>query len=234
MTRPVLTLLALLAVLLAACQQVGRLLDPDVAQLERFQQARARGDLRAIADEEVVETCQHAGTEACARLMAIRAESCLALAMARRAPGAACPAATAEARAELACAHAAFAAAMGSPAGRFTEAQVLALRQGRAQAAYCRAELETVMAGVPLARESLSLSAGLPPARRAAIGGSAALYLARPGAGADSVRCERAREAARLAAAGLAANPEVEERALLLRLAADAAARRATIPGCTP
>jgi len=225
-------LLALL-VLLAACQQVGRVLDPDIAQLERFQEARAAGNLRAIADEPVVAACA-AGSEACARLNAIRGEACLALAMGARAPGAACPAATPEARADLACAQAGFAAAMASSAARFTEADKLAHRQGRAQAAYCRAELETVSAGVPLAREALSLSAGLAPPRRAAIGGSAALYLARPGAGPDAVRCERAREAARLAEAGLAASPEVEERALLIRLAADAAARRATIPGCAP
>ncbi|WP_291298902.1 hypothetical protein, partial [Elioraea sp.] len=68
--------------------------------------------------------------------------------------------------------------------------------------------------------------------RRQAIGGSAALFLARPGAGADAVRCERAREAARAARDGLAVNPGAEDRALLTRLASDAEARRATIPGC--
>jgi hypothetical protein len=223
--------LAALLLLLASCQQVGRMLDPDVAQLERYQQARAAGSFRAIADEPVVAACV-GDSAACARLQAIRGEACLSLAMAERAPGAACPAASPRARSDLACAQAAFAAAMASPAGGFTPADALAHRQGRAQAAYCRAELETVAAGVPHAREALSASSGLAPARRGAIGGSAALYLARPGAGADAVRCERAREAARLAEAGLAANPDVEDRALLTRLVADAAARRATIPGC--
>lgn len=225
--------LAAAVALLAACQQLGRVLDPDVAQLERYQARRAAGDLRAIVEEPPVAACA-ADSLACARLQAIRAEACLALAMASRAPGAACPAATEEARAQLACAQAGFAAAMASRAWAVAPNDAEAHRQGRAQAAYCRAELETVSAGVAPAREALSLSAGLSPPRRAVIGGAAALYLARPGAGADAVRCERAREASRLAEAGLAAGPEVEDRAFLTRLAADAAARRATIPGCAP
>lgn len=225
-------LLALL-VLLAACQPLGRVLDPEVAQLERYRTWRAAGNLRAIADEPVVETCA-TDSAPCARLQAMRAEACLALAMAARAPGAACPAATPQARADLACARAGFAAAMASASAGFSSADALAHRQGRAQAAYCGAELETVPSGVALAREALSLSAGLPPAGRAAIGGSAALYLARPGAGVDALRCERAREAARLAEAGLDAAPGVEEGVLLARIRADAAARRATIRGCTP
>lgn len=227
--RPALALLALLA----ACQPLGRMLDPDVAQLDRYQRWRDAGDLQAIAGEPPVASCT-AESPACARLNAIRAEACLALAMSTRAPGAVCPAATPETRQLLACAQAGFAAAMAAPAGRFTAADALAHRRGRAQAAYCRAELETVAAGVALAREASGLAAGLPPVERAAIGGAAALYLARPGAGADAVRCERAREAARLAEAGLAAGPEAEDRALLTRLAADAAARRATIAGCLP
>lgn len=229
---PAAMLLAALA-LLAGCQQLGRVLDPDVAQLERYQERRAAGDFRGIVAEPVVAACA-ADSPACARLQAIRAEACLALAMASRAPGAACPAATGEARAHLACAQAGFAAAMASRAERFSRAALEAHRQGRAHAAYCSAELETVTAGVALAREALSLSAGLAPTRRAVIGGAAALYLARPGAGADAVRCARAREASALAEAGLAADPDAEDRAFLTRLASDAAARRATIPGCAP
>lgn len=220
-----------LALLLASCQQVGRVVDPDVAQLERFQTARSENRLRDIANEPVVASCTP-DKPACGRLNAIRAEACLTLALAERAPGVACPPASSAARDDLACASEGYAAAMAATNAGFSAADQLAHRQGRAQALYCRAELGTVSAGVPLAREAADVAAGLPPPRRQAIGGSAALFLARPGAGADAVRCERAREAARAARDGLAANPGAEDRALLTRLATDAEARRATIPGC--
>ncbi|WP_144185628.1 hypothetical protein [Elioraea rosea] len=220
-------------VLLAGCQQVGRVLDPDVAQLERYDAARKEGRLRDIANEPVAASCT-AEKQACGRLHAIRAEACLSLALADRAAGAACPAASPSRRADLDCAASEYAAAMASTASGFTPADQGAHRLGRAQALYCRAELDTVASGVPFARESAQVAAGLPPPKREAIGGSAALFLARPGAGADAVRCERAREAGRLATAGLAANPDAEDRALLSRLASDAATRRASIPGCGP
>lgn len=229
----ILRAIAAAALLLAGCQQVGRVLDPDVAQLERFDAARKEGRLRDIANEPVVSSCTPE-KQACGRLHAIRAEACLGLAMADRASGVACPAATSQARDDLACAATEYAAAMRATASGFSAADQLAHRQGRAQALYCRAELDTVASGVPFAREAAQVAEGLPPPRRQAIGGSAALFLARPGAGADAVRCERAREAARLAREGLAANPGAEDRALLSRLTSDAEARRASIPGCAP
>lgn len=219
------------ALLAGACQQVGRMVDPDVAQLERYQAARSEGRLRAIADEPVVASCTP-DRPACGRLHAIRAEACLALAMADRAPGAACPAASSAARDDLGCAAESYAAAMAATAGGFTAADQLAHRRGRVQALYCRAELDTVARGVPFAREALTLSGPLPAVDRGTFGGSAALFLARPGAGSDAQRCENAREAARRAREGLAAAQAPDDRAALTRLASDAEARRLTIPGC--
>lgn len=219
------------AVLLAAgCQQVGRVADPDVAQLERYQAARSEGRLRAIADEPVVACTPD--RPACGRLHAIRAEACLGLAMADRAAGAACPAASSAARDDLACAADAYAQAMAATGAGFSAADQLAHRRGRVQALYCRAELDTPARGAAFARDALTLSGPLPPPERDTLGGSAALFLARPGAGADAQRCENAREAARRARAGLAAAQAPEDTALLTRLAADAEARRRTIPGC--
>jgi hypothetical protein len=208
--------LAAAVLLLIGCQQVGRMADPDVAQLERYQAARSEGRLRAIVDDPVIASCTP-DRPACGRLHAIRAEACLSLAMADRAAGAVCPAASSAARDDLACAADAYAQAMAATGARFST---------------CRAELDTPTRGAGFAREALTLSGPLPPPDRDTFGGSAALFLARPGAGADAQRCEAAREAARRARAGLAATQAPEDRALLTRLAADAEARRLTIPGC--
>lgn len=223
--------LAAAALLAGACQQLGRMVDPDVAQLERYQTARAEGQLRAIADEPVVASCAP-DRPACGRLHAIRAEACLTLAMADRAPGAVCPAASSAARDDLACAAEAYAAAMAATAAGFTAADEVAHRRGRVQALYCRAEFDTVARGVPFAREAFTLSGPLPVTERATLGGSAALFLARPGAGSDATRCENAREAARRAREGLAAAQAPDDRAALTRLASDAEVRRLSIPGC--
>lgn len=216
--------------LLGGCQQVGRLADPDVAQLERYQAARSEGRLQEIADEPVVACTLD--RPACGRLHAIRAEACLGLAMADRAAGATCPAASSAARDDLACAADAYAQAMAATGAGFTAADQLAHRRGRVQALYCRAELDTPSRGAAFAREALTLSGPLPPPERDTLGGSAALFLARPGTGADAQRCEHAREAAGRARAGLAVAQAPQDRALLTRLAADAEARRLTIPGC--
>jgi hypothetical protein len=217
--------------LFTGCQQIGRVIDPDVAQLDRYQTARSEGRLRAIADEPVVSSCTP-DKPACGRLHAIRAEACLTLAMADRASGVACPAASSAARDDLTCAAEAYAAAMAATGAGFSASDQLAHRRGRVQALYCRAELDTVARGVAFAREALQLSGPLPPPDRDTLGGSAALFLARPGAGTDTVRCEQAREALRRAREGLAAAQAPDDRALLTRLASDAEARRSTIPGC--
>lgn len=226
MTR---ALIPAVALLLAACEPIGRVLDPDVAQLARYQEAASRGDHAAIADEPVVPCT--AGSPACARLHAIRAEACLLRAMAARAPGAFCPAPTAAS--DLACADQNYKAALAMAEG-FTAADRAAHRRGLVQALLCRAESGTVAAGVAPAREALALAAGLAPPEREAMSAAAALFLARPGAGADSARCAHARDALRHARAGLETAPYDATAPLLRRLAADAALRRATIPGCAP
>lgn len=222
--------LAAALLLVAGCQQVGRVVDPDVAQLERYQAARSEGRLRDIADEPVVACTPD--RPACGRLHAIRAEACLALAMGDRAAGAVCPAASSAARDDLTCAAQAYAAAMTATGAGFTAADQLAHRRGRVQALYCRAELDTPARGAGFAREALTLSGPLPQPEREIFAGSAALFLARPGVGSDAQRCENARDAARRARAGLAAAGAPDDHALLTRLAADAEARQRTIPGC--
>lgn len=212
MRRLVLPLLAL-----AACD----LLDAPVAQLDRFEQARREGRLAAIAEEPVPAGCTG---EACARLHAIRAEACLALALADRAPGAACPGPSEEVRARLDCAAAGYAAAGPAPA----------FRAGRAQALLCRAELAAPDEAAALARTARSAAEPAGDARLALLAGRAALLEARGG------DCDAGRAAGRLAAGGLTHAPDAvlthapdgAMRAALARLAADAAARRATIPGC--
>jgi hypothetical protein len=204
MRRLVLPLLAL-----AACD----LLDAPVAQLDRFEQARREGRLAAIAEEPVPPGCTG---EACPRLHAIRAEACLALALADRAPGAACPGPSEAARRQLDCAAAGYAAAGPAPA----------FRAGRAQALLCRAELAAPDEALGLARAARSAAEPAADARLALLAGRAALLEARGG------DCGAARDAGRLAAGGLTHAPDGAMRAALARLAADAAARRATIPGC--
>ncbi len=225
--------LAAALLLLGGCQQVGRVVDPDVAQLERFQAARGEGRLRDIADEPVVASCTP-DRPACGRLHAIRAEACLALAMADRAPGAVCPAASSAARDDLGCAADAYAQAMAATGAGFSAADRLAHRRGSVQALYCRAELDPPARGAAFAQRALELSGGLPPPERDTLGGSAALFLARPGAGPDAARCEQALEAARRAREGLGVAQAGDDRALRTRLAADAEARRLSIPGCGP
>lgn len=116
--------------LLAGCTLAASQLDPPLAQLARWRDATPA----AIAAEPVVAPCP-AGNPACPRLHARRAEACLSLAMAARAPGATCPG-PAE-RPRLDCA-----------AAGYTAAPDAALAGNAAQALLCRAELQAPAAAL--------------------------------------------------------------------------------------
>ncbi|MFL1463257.1 hypothetical protein ACI6QG_13705 [Roseococcus sp. DSY-14] len=175
---------AALALLLGGCAPVAAVLDPPLAQLARWESATDA----AIAAE--APRCPP-GHPACFRLHARRAEACMALAMAARAPGAACPPRSDH----LDCAAAGYAAARAlRPDPR--------LAAGEAQAALClgdlsghraatqRAALAAREAGEPLlmARAALALARPpAPPAERCAIA-RAALPLAPLREAADLAR----------------------------------------------
>ena len=190
-----------LILLLAGCTPMAAMLDPPLAQLARWESAGPD----VIAAEPVACPPGHA---ACARLHARRAEACMGLAMASRAPGAACPG-TAE---HLPCAADSYAAARAHTSSP-------ALAAGEAQARLCLAEwLPPAEAGRELALAAPAIAAS-PPRRAAVLGARAALIAARPGAGQDSQRCAAALAGLRLAPPGS-------------REAANLARRQASIPGC--
>ncbi|WP_431304927.1 hypothetical protein [Sediminicoccus sp. BL-A-41-H5] len=190
-----------LLLLLAGCTPVASLLDPPLAQLARWEQATPA----EIAAEPVA--CPP-GHPACARLHARRAEACLGLAMASRAPGAACPGTAGP----LPCAAESYAAARAltpSPA----------LAAGEAQARLCLAEfLAPAEAAAEVARAAPAIAAS-PASRATLLGARAALIAARPGAGSDAQRCAATR-------AGLAVAPPAS------REARDLALRLTTLPAC--
>ena len=184
---------------LAGCAPLAAAIDPPIAQLARWQ----RSPPATIAAEPVA--CSE-GHEACPRLHLLRAEACMGLAMAARAPGAACPAL----RDHLPCAAQSYAAARAlAPEPR--------LAAGEAQARLCLAELSGPTEGaLEAARAAPAISAA---EGWGIFGARAALIAARPGAGTDPRRCRSAQSGLRLAPAGS-------------REAADLAARIATIPNC--
>lgn len=184
--------------LLAGCAPLAGVIDPPVAQLARWQHAAPA----EIAAEPVA--CP-AGHEACPRLHLLRAEACLSLAMAARAPGAACPAL----RDHLPCAAESYAAARAlTPDPK--------LATGEAQARLCLAELSAPAEG---AQEAARAAGAAASANAPLLGARAALLAARPGAAPDARRCAAARGGLPLAPAGS-------------REAADLARRIATIPNC--
>jgi hypothetical protein len=190
-----------LILLLAGCTPVASLLDPPLAQLARWEGAAPA----EIAAEAV--GCPE-GHAACARLHTRRAEACLGLAMASRAPGAACPSRPDH----LDCAAQSYAAARAlSPSP--------ALAAGEAQARLCRAEFLPPARAAREVAEAAPAIAASPPGRAALYGARAALIAARPGAGGDSQRCAAAQAGLRLAHPGS-------------REVLDLARRLASIPDC--
>lgn len=206
---------------LAACA----VLDAPLAQLERWQKQHAQQDFMAIAAEPVVAACSPGTGEACARLHGLKAEACLALAFAARAPGLACPAPGAREAGLLACAADA-AQAAEKAAGEIQPAW----RMIRGQARLCAIEnLPPAMA----APEALSLVQELSPLQDdhgALLRGRAALVAARPGAGSNAARCAAARGAQAEASQGLTLQPN---HPALRRLRDDATARAARIANCS-
>ena len=207
-------------VALAACSA----LDAPVAQLERWQKQRAVGALAAIADEPVVADCGPGRGEPCQRLHLMRAEACLAVAFADRAPGAACPGASAREAGLLACAASA-AQAAEQAAGEL----LLPARKIRSQARLCAIENLPPAMAAPAARELIAEAAPLADAEGALLRGRALLSAARPSAGHHAARCAAAREALAEARHGLSLKPDD---VALKRLANDAANRAVRITDC--
>ena len=204
-------LLTLMLLTLAACSMI----DAPIAQLERWQKRQTAGELAAIAAEPVVAECTPGKGEACSRLHLMRADACLGLAMAERAPGAACPGAGAREAGLLSCAASA-AQAAEQAAGEV----LLPARKLRVQARLCAIE------NLPPA---LAPPAPLADAEGALLRGRAALAAARPSAGPETARCAAARQAAAEARRGLALQPADPA---LQRLATDAGLRSARITDC--
>ena len=213
-------LITLALVALAACST----LDAPVAQLERWQKQRAAGALAAIAEEPVVRDCAPGKGEACQRLHLIRAEACLSLAFAGRAPGAACPGSSAREAGLLSCAASAAQAAEQS-AGEV----LLPARKLRTQARLCAIENLPPAMAAPAARDLIAEAAPLADAEGALLRGRAALAAARPSAGPETARCTAARDALAEARRGLAQKPDDPA---LKRLADDAALRATRISDC--
>jgi len=185
--------------LLAGCAPLAGAIDPPIAQLDRWQRATPA----EIAAEPV--DCPP-GHDACPRLLLLRAEACMSLAMAARAPSAACPAL----RDHLPCAADSYAAARA-----LTPDPQLAA--GEAQARLCLAELSAPGEGAREAGRAAEAASAATGWRL--LGARAALLAARPGAGPDPQRCAAARQGLRLAPTGS-------------REAADLARRLATLPNC--
>lgn len=213
-------LIAIALVALAACST----LDAPVAQLERWQKQRAAGAIAAIADEPVVRDCAPGTGEACQRLHLIRAEACLGLAFAARAPGAACPGASAREAGLLSCAASAAQAAEQASGG-----VLLPARKLRAEARLCAIENLPPAMAAPAARELIAQAAPLADADGALLRGRAALSAARPSAGPEAARCAATRDALAEARRGLAFKPDDPA---LKRLADDAGLRAARIADC--
>jgi len=213
-------LIAVTLFALAACSA----LDAPVAQLERWQKQRAAGAMAAIADEPVVPDCAPGRGEPCQRLHLMRAEACLAVAFADRAPAAACPGASAREAGLLACAASA-AQAAEQAAGEV----LLPARKLRIQARLCAIENLPPAMAAPAAREVITEAAPLKDAEGALLRGRAALSAARPSAGSEAARCASVREAFGEARRGLLLAPDDPA---LKRLANDVALRAVRIADC--
>lgn len=228
--------LALLSAMTLAtgCAQVGQLADPTVAQLDRYQQARAAGRWQAIADEPPPAACS-GGAPGCARLYAIHGEAQHHLAFDGRAAEAVCPPPAALPRLEAAAASLARsrAATEASTDGSVDAAAQATLRGLRTQVLYCLAENASGLdEGLRRAREADAEAAGLARADALTWQALSRLYLARPGAGSEAQRCQALRSALEAAAQARQAGSSAEQLRLLDRLQHDAGLRRATISGC--
>ncbi len=180
--KPVPMLLAL-----AACAPIAAVIEPELAQLARFQSAPAE----VVALQPVHQPCP-AENPACPRLHQLRAEACLALALHARAPGAACPSDAEATRRQLDCAAQSYAAALAGAEPPLHPP----LQAGLAQALLCRADLSGADPAA-LAQQAASAAAAATPEAAPLLAARAALLLARLGPAAT--RCAAAHRAATLA-----------------------------------
>ncbi|POG21235.1 hypothetical protein C2855_21190 [Aeromonas bestiarum] len=206
------------------------MLNPGVAQLERYQQARADGQWEAIADDAPVDDCQPV-TEGCAKLYTIYGEANLLLAFASRAADAFCPPPVANGRLNSA-------AASFSKSEKFTDLSLTAeakvkIKALHAQALYCLAEnASSIEQGMVLVHQSAAQAAGLPRPDALFWQAMSHLYLARPGVGTDAQRCAAAHLAGESANAARAAGVNDELSQTLDRVLHDAEQVRRSIAGC--
>ncbi|MVV49707.1 hypothetical protein EJA72_15895 [Pseudomonas sp. PB120] len=216
----------LLLLALVGCQAVN----PGVAQLDRYQQARDAGQWQAIADDAPTNKCQPV-VEGCARLYGIYGEANQHLAFASLAPNAFCPPPVANGRLNTA-------AASFAKSEQFGDASLSAEAKSRlqnlhAQALYCLAEnASSIEQGTALVRQSAAQAAALPRPDALFWQAMSQLYLARPGAGSDAQRCAAARSASDAARAARSAGVTGEQSQTLGRVSHDAEQLRRLIAGC--
>lgn len=212
-----------------AAALAGCVANPVVGQLDDFQQARSAGRWQDIA-EATPRDCT-SENQGCARLYAIHAEANQRLAFDRRADKAVCPPSSTVPQLQLAADE--FARALKSTDTSLDAAERSKLHELRTQTLYCLAEnAATISDGVRLANEANSEAAALPRPKSLLWQAMTQLYLARPGAGSDSQRCQSVRTAAARAGEAQALAADSETSALLTRIAHDIAARKASINAC--
>jgi hypothetical protein len=206
-------------------RQVANAIDPDQAQLDRFQ-AAADTPL-SIADEPVVP-CKPG---LCAKLYAMHGVANLQVAMQGRSVPSVCPTASPTVRDRLETARSDLALVVNDPTG-LDRSAVQTLWRDRAQALYCLAEQVASTDGLPFAAQAESAAAHANSLAGNVLGGWASLYAATFGTSPAS-RCIGARTAAANAAAGLTHDPDTAIAEALNRIAEDARTAAAQLPECS-
>ncbi len=216
----------LLGLIVAGCSVIN----PGVAQLERYQQAQAAGEWQAIADDTPVGECP-SGAAGCAQRYAIHGEANQQLAFDSRAPDAFCPPSVAKGRLESAVAS--FSKSEQFADGSLTPEAQVKLKELHVQALYCLAEnAASIEQGKVLVRQGAALASGLPQADALFWQAINQLYLAQPGAGSDAQRCTAARLADQASSGARTAGVNGERIQTLSRVSHDAELVRRSIAGC--
>ncbi len=221
--RPSFALLALLS--LAGCNDAGKVVadvtgDKIPSQMTAYQGWTKDRNWKAIADSQVVDCRQDSA--ACGKLHGMRADACLQLAMdARTNKRIACPGTSGEVSAWLSCADTEYAQADPLPGAL----------ANRANALYCKAELQTSAAGQSDAVQAERIGASAGNASGLLWAGRGALFQARPSAGDAAARCSAAKRAQEIATKGKRM-ADVTTTAAFDQLASDTRAVRQKIPGC--
>ncbi len=198
-------LLALLSVLLGGCP--SQIIPGPVAQLDRYEKAEQAGRPADIVADPISGDCAGGASQsaACPKLHAIRARACLQVARQAAAPNAACPGSGS--RDVLACAVENYGAVLNDSS--FSAEARNDFRENHARAAYCLANLSGGTDRQRLGQQAADDLGRLPAdPRRDQLAASTWLLLADASTGA--ARCDQYRQAATVAARGLAANPDAE------------------------